>query len=219
MYIKLKSVQQLAVDGTIRTFYPGDWVDVGKQQAQLWIASGEAEIPDTTRQEFIPRGSGIVIIGRATDQVGDIYRHFDTVISETYTVPYLYTLIWNPSLCELRRELVTVGLGLLDTWDMAVPLYSYDHLAAHFKVPEQERVKTEQAILDMRQPVYEPGQVYVRLGGAGQQVITEFEAIRRSEPGVNIYLAFLRAVWLVKPRINALPVTWWGDQVVTRRRR
>ena len=46
MWIKLLTVKQIEIAGDTKTYYPGDWVEIGKQLAMLFVAEGTATIPD-----------------------------------------------------------------------------------------------------------------------------------------------------------------------------
>lgn len=219
MYVRLLMNQQVSQDGITVTRYPGDWVDVGRQTALEWVSQGRAEIPAIAPDQLIPPGSGIAVVGTSPAWGGVFLKEIEHQVVPTYRVPYSNTLIWTPKLADVRQELLAVGFGLLETWDIAVPLFSYTHLAKDFKVKERELKMTEAAILDLRVPVYQPGLMFVRKGGPGEQVIETFAADIKSMPDGNIYLAFMRSLWAHKPRINALPTVWSSKLMKERGRR
>jgi hypothetical protein len=83
---------------------------------------------------------------------------------EAYTGPshgLVPALLWEKTIVWEAGELPHVapvrfgaGIGLLDTWELAVPLCNYKTLAAHIGT-EEERERTQKIILDLRVPLYE----------------------------------------------------------------
>ena len=54
MWVRLKVRKNLYVQGKMKSFSPGDWIEVGKQSALEWIAKGEAE-GDPARNKSLKR--------------------------------------------------------------------------------------------------------------------------------------------------------------------
>lgn len=45
VWIRLNYIKRVEVQGRLKAYYPGDWVEVGKQVAKEWIEKGEAWAP------------------------------------------------------------------------------------------------------------------------------------------------------------------------------
>lgn len=216
MWVRLKSVQYIDVHGKSRTYYPGDWVEVGKQTALLWIAQGGAELPSAEAMKKLTNAvdTGILVEGDAQAQIAQsILKTFNIGLTVQEGPPYPRferTLIWNSA--SLRPELVPVGLGLLDTWQIAVPMANYKQLASTVGTQE-ERDVTQSIIRDLRVPTYETGIMFVRKC----QEITDLLRMWQKDikSGHDPRLSFLRALYTVKPLILALPFTWHTREAMT----
>lgn len=100
-------------------------------------------------------------------------------------------------------DLVPVGLALLRRgWDVAAPFDAGGLLAADVGT-EEDRARTCAVVGDLRVPLYSPGVVFVGAGGEEW-----FRAWRAECDGGDERLAFLRALFRVKPRFCALPRAW-----------
>jgi len=202
MWIQLVQAKNTSISGKYIRAEAGDWIDVGKQTALMWIADGSAQIPEALDFTHI---SG-ELSGIATDDRELLTKRtsqFQDVKIEEMTKP---TLIWDrtawiDSALELRPELLPIGFGMLDTWQIAVPLYDYKVLAYHYG-EEGEREKTKQVVRDLRCLMYDTRLVFARNDTECNQV---FDLWNKEGGGM---LAFLRAIYTVKPFILALPSTW-----------
>ena len=102
-YVQLKATKHIRVAGTLRTYSPGDWVDVGKQTALAWIAEGSAVNPTEVLalpKEVLQDRSGVVVRGKRREVDISIFKTFGRLLRFTYgppTVRYEHTLIWDPS--------------------------------------------------------------------------------------------------------------------------
>ncbi len=115
------------------------------------------------------------------------------------------TLLWMPS-ADIRLEAFAPVITWLDRWEVAVPLRPYDILAKDIGT-EEERAASLPLLLDLRQPVYDSRVVLFRNCPRTRNLIQTW-AKREMKEGGDADLAFLRAVWRVKPLILALPKTW-----------
>lgn len=106
-------------------------------------------------------------------------------------------LLWDMA-APLRHDLILVGFGLLQKWQLAVPLLNYDTLAGSVGT-EQERAETKAVIHDLRVPVYNPRVIFAR---QCQETRKLFELWDGSQ------LGFLRALYQARPIVNALPPSW-----------
>lgn len=211
IWIQLLGTKQIEHRGALKTYHAGDWVEVGKQDALRWIADGSARALGREQLKLMP-DSGIVVTGNMGVAVQWLGRELDVVLGEP-RLAFPYTLIWNPSV-RLKRELLPVGFHLLKTWEIAIPLKHYDTLACHLGTKE-ERDYTKSIIRDLRVPVYECGVIFAKRCPSVQKLLECWKS--EQGRGNNSYLAFLRALYQIKPLVCALPVTWitkrdpWGD--------
>jgi hypothetical protein len=209
MWVRLKSLQRIDKQGKPRDYHPGDWVDVGKQTAQLWISWGDAEIPSFTRGTGAQlSGSGVLVRGGELTQYQAMFDGLkiglSVMVDEIPHVAFERTLIWNPKVA-LRLELIVPGFNFLETWEIAAPLYSYDELAAKIG-GDEARARTKAVIRDLRVPVYDTRLMFVRRCENTDRL---FEAwAKEREGGDDERLSFMRAFYQVKPLMLALPVTW-----------
>ena len=120
------------------------------------------------------------------------------------TIAYPRTLLWDTSF-RVRPETLGPGFGLLKTWDCAAPIVSYETLAVHVGT-EEDRARTAKIIRDLRVPLYDTRLLFVRRNTIGRALIDMWRT--ELELGGNEQLAFLRAFYTIKPRMNALPTTW-----------
>ena len=88
----------------------------------------------------------------------------------------------------------------LDAW------WKYDELASRFGSNE-ERDRTEEIIHDLRVMVYDPRCLFIKRCTDTEHLI-EMWAAERGQGSHK--LAFLRALYIVKPLICALPISWGG---------
>lgn len=209
MWIRLKSNKIIDRAGKNHTYHVGDWVDVGKQTALLWMAQGDAEIPSYRKEQFKQGEAGVLI--RNAEKIDPYQDRFDQtklgltlIVSESPYVAFDKTLIWHPK-ALLRSELIGAGFGFLDTWEIAMPLYSYDELAIHIG-GEADRAKTKAVIRDLRVPVYDTRLIYVKHCENTQRLFTAW--LDECEGGGDERLAFMRAFYQIKPLMLALPITW-----------
>ncbi|MDD5517845.1 MAG: hypothetical protein PHV98_00655 [Candidatus Omnitrophica bacterium] len=213
MWIQLKSSKRILENGKEVTRNPGDWVNIGKQLALLWISQGDAIIPGkSTYKEFdLSPGSGILVTG--DENIGQkTLEPIKTEIEIVYgaiNLPFQYTVIWKTEL-PLMVEKIAVGLMLLQTWEMAVPLFDYDTLAANVG-SEEERNKTKAIIRDLRVPLYDTRLMFIKTTRETQYLIDTW--VKEVQEGTDEKLSFLRCLYRVKPLILALPISWTNHNV------
>lgn len=208
MYIQLKQPHQIETYGKPKLYQVGDWVDVGEQYAKRLFAEGIAHIPEQRIGQLLSSGCGLNITGPVPPTILPRLQETDKLGITQATepdLPYPQTCIWDPGV-PLRPELLPVGFAQLDTWQVACPLWDYQELACHM-ADEAEKAKTEAVIGDLRVPLYDTRLMWVRRCGDTQRLIDTWKAERGDDK-----LAFLRALYQVKPMILALPVTWAGKR-------
>lgn len=208
IWVQLRSVKQIDRAGDTKTFHAGDWVQVGDQLALSWLHNGSAWIPPERVQKLMFSGCGIAALRSIPGEVETMVQTNDKLSIKKVDepeLPFPLTLLWD-SRIHLRPELIPVGFALLDTWQVAAPLWDYDELACQIG-SDEDRTKTKEVVRDLRVPLYDPGLIFMRRCGDTQKLVETWKA-----EGGDEKLAFLRALYQTKPMILALPVTWAGKQ-------
>ena len=213
MWIQLNSCKRILENGKEVDRHPGDWVNVGKQQALLWISQGDAILPNKSAYaEFgISEGSGVLVIGdenKGRKTLEPIKTEIEIVYG-TYNLPFKYNVIWNTDL-PLMVDKVCIGLMMLQTWDMAVPLFDYNTLAEAVG-SDLERNKTKDIIRDLRVPLYDTRLMFIKITRETQYLIESWTEEMRN--GADEKLSFLRNLYKIKPLILALPISWTHSDV------
>lgn len=204
-WVQLLQTKHLSVHGTQKRFMPGDWVEVGKQIAMQWIADGSARIPNALRAGLLVAGSGVGMWGGAVESYERLPEiDYTELLPERMALPYHLTCLWQPGV-RLSAELLAAGFQLLQTWQIAVPLWNYDELAQDVG-KEAGRERTKAVVHDLRIPVYDVRLMFVRRCPETEQLMEQWTVERQS--GDHDQLTFLRALYLVKPLILPLPMTW-----------
>ena len=90
---------------------------------------------------------------------------------------------------------------------MAIPLGDFDTLANGIGT-EEDRILTQEVLGDLRIPVYNTQQMYVKTCPATQQLFTAWKVEQEKLPGGDDRLAFIRALYLNPLLILALPPSW-----------
>lgn len=209
MWVQITAPKHLDVDGVQRTYQRGDWVDVGKQTAIKWLASGEAVSPVKARIT-VGKDCGVLLRGDSAGVRKTLARlNLALPIVEGDVVPpFGRTLIWDGS-AALRAELLPVGFALLDTWEVAIPLASYDVLARD-RGDAADREATAAVVHDLRCPVYDPRVLFARRSDGAERLVRLWTE-ERAEGG-DAHLALLRAVYRAAPLVLALPPTWIAER-------
>jgi hypothetical protein len=202
----------MTVAGKKRMYYGGDWVDIGEQTAIRLITDGLARTSDPALLTNDFTGAGVLAYGEDKAQVEQaallLRKLIPGLAVQTADEPKLSfsrNLFWNVA-CPVRPELVSAGLRLLRTWEIAAVVYSYDELASAHGTPE-DRTKTAQKVHDLRVPVYDERLLFVKRCRVGQ----EFLKAWREESG-EPKLALLRSLYTVKALLCPLPVTWLKNE-------
>ena len=205
-WIQLLRMLQIEKAGVSRTYHPGDWVDVGRQTAQRWVNDGIARWAEPQKYTAVLTGCGVALRGEpelATKLRAALPQLPVEPASES-ALPFARTLVWETSFA-IRPELVPVGFGLLDVWEVAAPIVSYDTLACHVGTADA-RERTQAAIRDLRVPLYDGRFIFIRRCRAGDELLTAWAEERAT--GDDDRLCLLRAIYRVKPLACALPCTW-----------
>ncbi len=123
-------------------------------------------------------------------------------VQDGYDLPWERTLFLDPAIGRVPWGLLARGFGFLTTWEAAAPVWSYETLAADVATGD-ERKATEALIGDLRVPLYETGLLFVRRCENSERLLNLWR-----EEGGDERLAFLRALYQVKPLFLALPRSW-----------
>lgn len=191
-------------NGRIETFHPGDWCKMGRQQARDYLATGQIEILKSAVLQTVQDLSNCAIVLRNAleePRLGILTAKFPGVPIQLYSngfPDYGRFLLWNTD-AELDHNLIMVGFKLLETWQIAVPILSYQVLAEHVGT-EAERKQTQDVIHDLRVPVYDTRIMFVR---QCQETRKLFELWNNGSQ-----LEFLQALYQSRPIVNALPPSW-----------
>jgi len=214
-WFRLKSPYSIEKQGKQVRRVAGDWIKTGWQEGQMLVAKGIAEIPGQNAIEAFVGGdedTGMLVLGSQA-AAGLVLANFGGKLSVEYgdawSMPWKRTIIWNP-LAQLRQGLIPAGLGLLDAWQIAMPLWDNYSLATQEGTPE-DREQTAEIIRDLRVPLYDTRLIFVKRCDETEQLFMTWRAELRK--GESDRLAFLRAFYQTKPFMLALPITWTGQHV------
>lgn len=210
MWVKLLTVYSQELNGTTRHKQPGDWIEVGKQQALRMVADRVAEIPlQSVETRTMLVGCGVIVTRpELLDEFKDRASPLGVgiSISEAMDVSlYDRTLLATES-CNINQGYIGLGLNLLDRWEVACPLMNYTTLATNMGT-EQDRELTKKVIRDLRVPVYDSRCIFLRKCESSNRLVETWKHEIRQGSG-EMDLALLRAIYTVKPLLLALPVTW-----------
>ena len=129
------------------------------------------------------------------------------LISDVLEIRFDKTLFVEPG-TRVPFGLLTAAWFFLDRWDAAVPLWRYGVTAANVGTA-QERKATEAIMRDLRVLLHSYELLFVRNNAAGRALVETWA--KESAGGGEKRLAFLRAVYLVKPKLCVLPISWLTD--------
>lgn len=137
------------------------------------------------------------------------------IVGLSGALPFNKNVVISPG-ARVSWQRLPLGIALLENWDALVPLGKPGQLAADLGTAT-ERKYTQAVIRDLRIPTFAPELIFVRDSAAGQALIDQWQEETRSiDGGSDIQLAFLRAMYKVKPRLCPLPQLWMG---ISRERR
>ncbi len=211
-WVQLKARKHIERNGVLETHAAADWVQVGGQTAEQWEADGVIEPrmkpafpgrrPDGSLG--LPLATGIVAMQGSEEQIrlllGQQYPDMQ-VLAGTPHLPFERTMLWDAAY-GMPVEFLSIGYHLLSQWQLAVPLMNYKKLASSFGTVD-ERIELKKVIPDLRMLVYDPRCVFLRKCRDMQDLLDRWLAYE-GDPR----LGFLKAVYEVKPLVNALPTTW-----------
>jgi hypothetical protein len=209
VWVKLTTPKTIEVHGHGTQYKPGEWVEVGKMLARQWLGDGSAIVPRESIRTSITdfANCGIVVYSGDAEPVQNVVQSRFTglpVVSGEIRLEFAQTLLYDVT-CPLRLDLAVIGFHRLTAgWQIAAPLWNYSQLARDIGT-EAERAQTETIIHDLRVPLYDTRLVYVRRSPQTEQFISIWKAERKAG---DDKLAFMRALYITKLVMCALPVTW-----------
>jgi hypothetical protein len=206
VWVQLITAKTIYLDGETKQYHSGDWVNVGKALGLRMLELREARTTDITKLDIFNASGdnqGVYFAGNATR--GKEILHKSLGPANWATAPPIFrwskVMYWDASTVP-SLEVIPVAWDLLDKWEVVAPLYSYDKLATELGTKE-DRELTKGVILDLRVPVYDCRVLFLRKCPATEELMERWAA----EPG-DRQLAFMRALWQVKPLIMSTPRTW-----------
>lgn len=128
------------------------------------------------------------------------------VQSDDFTIPFDKTLFVDN--VRVPIDLLPAAWHFLDRWDMAVPLWRYGKTANDIGTTEERKV-TQEIIRDLRVLLHSHELLFIRRNDIGLLFMHTWE--RECKRGVDKRLAFLRALYIVKPRVCVLPTSWLAE--------
>jgi hypothetical protein len=208
MWIQLRTIYYIEQNGKTVTLHPGDWSDkIGKQEAFRLIASGQAWIPDAKQLKGLVDSTNGIVLTAKDDLLKDrLSKSLSIeVIESGPDLLFSENLILNPQ-SKLRVELIPVGFKLLQNWQVAVPILSYEKLACHIGASEQEKEEVKSVIHELRVPVKNVDVLFIRRCPETEQLMSLWQ--QDLMEGKDKYLSFLKRFYQVKPLCCDLPTNW-----------
>lgn len=210
MWVKLLQPRQITINGINTRFQKGDWVEVGKQTALRWLNDKVAEKPGFNyADEYIDYTSGLLVIGKLTDnervQVTESIPGFEIAYGPTPELLFSETMIYNDKAHYFRPEVISTGFKWLENFQLCVPMFSYETLACDVG-NEQDRMLAKNILKELRVPLYNTHLMFVRRCSETKELIKLWQEYNEQISNEN--LAFLCALYEVKPLHLALPSTW-----------
>lgn len=129
------------------------------------------------------------------------------VSHDDWAIPWEHTLFIAKDTC-VPWDLVSAGFCFLERWDCAAPLWRYGATAGTVGTPAEQK-RTQEICRDVRLLLYTPELLFVRNSEVGRALIETW--LEECKHGNEKLLAFLRALYRVKPRFCALPRSWLAN--------
>jgi hypothetical protein len=216
-YVRLKAVKHIRRAGVQTTYHKGDWVNVGKQSALVWLADDTAEIPgpDPTKMEVVKKllgpGCGVRVLGKGVEPgAGQGFGNCLKALkfsSGPRALPYRYTMIWSPTVGVTPQQ-VLIGFSQIVSrkkgslsWEMVARLAGTQ--LARDVGTSAEQSKTEALIGDLRIPIYDTRVLWVRKTKKTEKLINQWAAAIGA--GEDEAHAFLRALYTAGVLLCTLP--------------
>jgi len=210
MFVKLLKPRKHETNGVMKDYKAGDWIEVGKQTANMWIQQGLAELKGyDPLKEYVDLTAGIVLVGEVNrkllSNIQQDIKGIEHTKSDKPEMLYSENMIWSNGV-NIKREVVGVGFNLLKKWQVAIPIYDYEKLAVHQKMTKKETEYIESVIHDLRVPIYNTNLIFIRRSSETKALLEQWIQEQKLIEDVN--LAFQVAYYKCKPTLCALPVDW-----------
>lgn len=199
---------------------PGIMLQLTPEEAERWrehrdrrrAAAAAAVVARPAETGISLEGCGVRLVSESETASARLSEMgLEVVSASSELLPFDRTLIWDPE-APLRLDLIPNGFHLITrfAWQIAVPLWSYEQLARDMG-SEEARAATEAIIRDLRVPVYDPRVLFFRRCPETEALLETWqEEAGCGSDDDGMRLAFMRALYRVKPLVCALPVTWVG---------
>ncbi len=134
---------------------------------------------------------------------------WQVIMSDSDEIPWPQTLFISPPV-NVPWDLLDTGFDFLNSWECAAPVWRYDTLVSD--IAKGEDVKRTRALLhDLRVPLYAHELLFVRDCENSRTLLSTWRSETAAVPGGDAHIAFLRALYIVKPYFLALPRSWLSD--------
>ena len=148
---------------------------------------------------------GIVLTGKDPGIEAQAKQHkVPVTVDPEMALAYDKTLFVAPK-TRIPWDLLPSAWHFLERWDAAVPLWRYGTNAGDVG-SKAERARTQAVIRDLRVLLHSVELLFVRDNADGRALMAAYNEERADSEEPR--LAFLRALYQVKPRLCVLPVTW-----------
>ena len=154
-------------------------------------------------------GVGIVVIGEGDKVIQGRAKaaRIPLQYTDTPCIPFAKTLIVESG-TKVPFAMLEPAWHFLERWDAAIPLYRYTFTADKLGTAE-ERKRTKAVIRDLRVLTHATQLLFVRNNDVGNMLIDTWNV--ECVDGADKQLAFLRALYTVKPRLCVLPTAWLNE--------
>lgn len=199
MWVQLLKVRQVERNGVPTMYQIGDWVEIGKHDALMWIADGAAVVGPRAQHALMPN-CGVCAIG---NEIPYQVMGLPITCKSIPTITHPKTLVLAPP-GKLKLGFVPLGFYHLAKFDVCVPLWDLRTMASEIGMAD-DQARTKAVLPDLRVPIYDTRLLWIRDSVEGRTFISAWNA----EPGER-RLAFLRTLFTHPLKILALPPMWGG---------
>ena len=160
--------------------------------------------------------NGLLIIGEKDEALESGARRAGLGVeyapANAPAIPFTKTLIVQAG-TRVPWDLLPAAWHFLERWDAAAPLWRYGVTAADVGTAEERR-RTAAVVRDLRVLLHSIELLFVRDNEDGRALVAAYrEELVPASAGMTgeKRLAFLRALYRVKPRLCVLPISWLAE--------
>lgn len=203
-YILLQRKVRIKKAGELRTFYPGDTIEIGKSKAIQWIMEGIAVdlFAQIDSVLYDSTNMGVIVLNGQKQILTDIVP---LVFKPEWEgeLPFKYNLLWSGTSLKNRHFLDYGWSMILSSWEMAVSLVN---LRASLETygTKKEKSETKKQLGDLRLPVYDANLIW--LERTPDTIIFAKEYSQQLQNKVSLGHAFVRAWFIAKPLLFTMPI-------------